>query len=63
MPDALTSSRVTVDDDPRAFTAYAAERGWGDGLPLVPPTPDLVLEYVAASGLPAGHVIATLPPR
>lgn len=63
MSDSLVSARIVVDDDPRAFARLAVERGWGDGLPLVPPTPELVAEYVEASGLPAQHVIAVLPPR
>jgi len=40
------------------------KRGWGDGLPLVPPTPERVEAMLA--GTPAGRedeVIATLPPR
>jgi hypothetical protein len=63
MSEALTSPRLTVDDDPRAFNAFAMERGWGDGLPLVPPTPALVEKYISASGLASDHVIAALPPR
>ena len=56
------SDRVTVDDDPREFTRWATAQGWGDGLPLILPTPDVVLEFVTASGLPGDHVIAHLPP-
>lgn len=63
MSETLVSPRVMADDDPREFARLAADKGWGDGLPLVPPTPALVEEYVAAAGLPAQHVIATLPPR
>jgi hypothetical protein len=40
------------------------KRGWGDGLPLVPPTPERVAAML--TGAPAGRedeVIATLPPR
>jgi len=57
---------VTIqDDDPEAFMAFADERGWGDGLPLIPPTPARVDRALAA--LPASidpdEIIATLPPR
>ena len=40
------------------------KRGWGDGLPLVPPTPERVeaMLAVGSSGA-ADEVIATLPPR
>ena len=60
----LTSARLDVaDDDVVAFTKLATDAGWGDGLPLVPPTPDLVGGHVAASGRPADHLLAELPPR
>ncbi len=31
-----------ADDSPEALLAAYAERGWGDGLPLVAPTPERV---------------------
>ncbi len=36
---------------------------WSDGLPIVPPTPDLVTAMVAASGRRADEVVAALAPR
>jgi hypothetical protein len=43
------------------------KRGWGDGLPLVPPTPERVEAMLAAGAgtppPPADEVIATLAPR
>ena len=42
---------------------HAYEQGWTDGLPVIPPTPRLVDECIAASGRDRGEVIATLPPR
>jgi hypothetical protein len=59
MPAAL---RHRVEDDPSAFQQFAVERGWGDGLPLIPPTPQRVERYVAASNLPAAAVIGQLAP-
>lgn len=53
------------DDDPEAFLDFAEAQGWGDGLPLIPPTPervDRVLAQLPASVDP-DEVIATLPPR
>jgi hypothetical protein len=61
--DWLVSPRLEVDDDAVAFTKLATDAGWGDGLPLIPPTPDLVREYVAASGRFPDEVVAELPPR
>ena len=48
--DWFASERLEVDDDPVAFTKLATDAGWGDGLPLIPPTEERVREHVAASG-------------
>ena len=37
--------------------------GWTDGLPIVPPTEDLVLGFLAASGLAPGDVVGVEPVR
>jgi hypothetical protein len=58
----LTSARVEVPADPDAFQDEMERRGWGDGLPLVPPTPERVEAFVAASGRPPEEVVAALPP-
>lgn len=36
--------------------------GWTDGLPVIPPTPARVQQFIVASGLPADHVVAIIPP-
>ena len=56
----LTSTRVETDLDPIAFTAFATQQGWGDGLPLFPPTEDLVARFVEASGRAPDAVVASL---
>ena len=33
------------------------ERGWSDGLPIVPPTEDAVDKFLQAAGLAPGHVL------
>ena len=46
--DWLVSERHEMDDDPVEFLKLATDAGWGDGLPLVPPTRervDAMLEY------------------
>ena len=58
----LTAERIDVDDDIRAFTEFAIERGWGDGLPVVPPTEALVTEFIAASGLESTRSLGRLFP-
>jgi hypothetical protein len=61
--DWLTSDRVEVDADPVAFTRLATDSGWGDGLPLIPPTEGRVREFVRASGRFPDELVGTLPPR
>jgi hypothetical protein len=38
-------------------------RGWTDGLPVVPPTPELVEEFLTAARLSGDEVIGTVPTR
>jgi hypothetical protein len=59
----LASERIEVDDDPAAFQKLATDAGWGDGLPLIPPTEERVREFVAASGRFPDESLAELPPR
>ncbi len=61
--DWLASPKVEVDADPAAFAKFATDAGWGDGLPLIPPTEELVREYAAASGRFPDEHLADLPPR
>lgn len=61
--DWLASARLEVDDDPATFTKLATDAGWGDGLPLIPPTEARVRDHVAASGRFPEECIAVLPPR
>ena len=59
----LSSERLEVDDDVAGFTRLATDAGWGDGLPLVPPTEARVREMVAASERFPDELLGTLPPR
>ena len=61
--DWLTSRRLEVEDDAVAFTKLGTDAGWGDGLPLVPPTEERVRAHVAASGRYPDELVAELPPR
>ncbi|HEY1831860.1 MAG TPA: hypothetical protein VGG38_16630 [Acidimicrobiales bacterium] len=59
---ALDSARIEVDLDPRRFNQKILEMGWGDGLPCIPPTEPLVLEYLAETTRSPGDIVAALPP-
>ena len=52
-----------MEDDAVEFQKLATDAGWGDGLPLIPPTEARVREWVAASGRFPEDVIAEVPPR
>jgi hypothetical protein len=53
---------IEVPADLDAFQDEMDRRGWGDGLPLIPPTPERVDAFVRATGRPASDVVAALPP-
>lgn len=61
-PDRLRSAVHEVADAFAANEVYQ-ERGWTDGLPIVPPTEDLVRRFLAAARLAPGDVVATEPVR
>ncbi len=61
--DVRGGSTTSAPEDPAAFFAFAMERGWSDGLPVLPPTPDAVRRAVSASGRDGADVVAELPPR
>ncbi len=42
---------------------YFEQQGWTDGLPIIPPTEDLVSSMLEASPAPAERVLGQLPPR
>jgi hypothetical protein len=56
-----TAARYRVDAD--KFPEWVRDRGWGDGLPVVPPTEDLVQIFIDRSRRSADEVIGALPPR
>lgn len=63
MPASLTSRRLDVPDSFAAVQAYYEERGWTDGLPVVPATEDLVWEMLGTFGHDPGHSLGTIQPR
>lgn len=57
------ASRVVFRGQLEEFNRFFYKRGWGDGLPLLPPTEDAVREMLAGSDLPPDHVVAKIEPR
>ena len=59
-----TATMLELDgDDPVALMARYAEHGWGDGLPMVPPTEARVEAMLGPGDRDPDEVIAVLPPR
>ncbi len=54
---------VEAEDDFDAVNALIAERGWGDGLPVVPPTAERVSAMLEWCDRPWGEPIARVAPR
>jgi len=53
---------IDLPDDPEAIFDAMEARGWTDGLPVIPPTPERVARMLSATGRPPGEVVARLPP-
>ncbi|MDD1649831.1 MAG: hypothetical protein LUO80_05490 [Methylococcaceae bacterium] len=61
--DWLSSQRHEAEaDDVMEFTRFAMEKGWGDGLPVIPPTEARVRAFLARNNRYADEVICSLPP-
>jgi hypothetical protein len=54
---------IDADDDFDAINRLYMERGWGDGLPLVPPTAERVEQMLAYCDRPWNEPIAKMAPR
>ena len=55
----LASSRHEVGSTEAAQELFQVN-GWSDGLPITPPTPELVEHFMVASGLAPGEIIVNL---
>ncbi len=59
----MNARRVTLDGSQEAVDAYFADRGWSDGLPIVPPTPERVLRFLSVADEPPERELGAIPPR
>lgn len=62
MAMSLASARIETAGPFEAMDAFL-ERGWTDGLPVIPPTPERVEAALAAAGVPPGLVLGAIPER
>lgn len=58
----LEAERVVLPDDPDALLDWLADQGMGDGLPVIPPTPERVERMLAAWPGDPQELIAEIPP-
>ena len=61
--EALTSNRVELPGTTEDAVEYCYQRGWTDGLPVVPPTEDRVLEFLASVGRLPSDIVGVEPVR
>jgi hypothetical protein len=59
----LVSAMHAVADDPVAFFELAEREGWGDGLPVIPPTEERVQAMLDGTPLRPDHVVGVVEPR
>ncbi|MCH7719335.1 MAG: hypothetical protein IIB21_07675 [Chloroflexi bacterium] len=60
----LTSRTYPLEtSDPAAAIEFCYEQGWTDGLPVVPPTPERVLEFCQAAGREPQEVLGYMEAR
>ena len=57
------ASRLDLAGAVSDINDYFEQQGWTDGLPIIPPTEDLVQAMLEASPAPAEQVLGHLPPR
>ena len=56
------ASRLQVSGSISQVNDYFYDQGWTDGLPIVPPTEDLVLEMLEACSMSGSSVLGRIPP-
>jgi hypothetical protein len=59
----LVSPKIRVKDSPAELQALLYERGWTDGLPVIPPTEELVRWILSCCDRDPQEEVAVLPPR
>ncbi len=63
MSGRLTSERIMVADSAEAATDLFLERGWSDGLPIIPPTEEAVERMLTGTNKNPAEIVALVPPQ
>jgi hypothetical protein len=56
-------ARIIFKGNLEEVNQFFYKRGWGDGLPIIPPTEEAVAEMLTGTDLPADHVVTKIIPR
>ncbi len=59
----LDSEQFELRDDYELIQNWFMDQGWGDGLPIVPPTLDRVERMLRGTGMPPDHIVCEIPPN
>lgn len=60
---AAPGALIDCDDDPEAVFELLCAKGWSDGLPVIPPTPERVERMLAYCDRDPGQTVVRIPPR
>ncbi len=63
MSQRLASEKVLVADSAEAVNDLFLEKGWSDGLPIIPPTAEAVERMLAGTKRDPADMVAAIPPR
>ncbi len=55
--------RIAFKGTLQEVNRFFYQRGWTDGLPIIPPTEEAIAEMLAGTDLPADHIVVELEPR
>jgi hypothetical protein len=55
--------RIIFSGDATEINQFYYRRGWGDGLPLVPPTEEAITEMLTGTDLPRDYLVGEIYPR
>ncbi len=58
----LSSEKLAVEDSMEAINDFFIERGWSDGLPVIPPTELAVEKMILGTKRNPSYVVANVPP-
>jgi hypothetical protein len=57
------TSRIAFKGSLKEVNQFFYRKGWGDGLPVIPPTEEAVAEMLTGTDLPPDHIVAKIIPR